>query len=36
MKFDLLNYLKHGRYRPKNLIESLFAQLSNFIYTKRS
>ena len=36
MKFDLLNYLKHGRYRPKNLIESLFVQLSNFIYTERS
>lgn len=26
MKFDILNYLKHGRYKPKNLIESLFAQ----------
>ena len=36
MKFDILNYLRHGRYRPKNLIESLFVQLSNFIYTERS
>ena len=26
MKFNLIHYLRHGRYRPKNLIESLFAQ----------
>ena len=36
MKFNFINYLKHSRYRPQNLIESLFAQLLNFLYIKRS
>ena len=36
MKFNLINYLKHSRYRPLNLIESLFAQVLNFIYIRRS
>ena len=36
MKFNLIHYLRYGRYRPKNLIESLFAQLSNLIYIDRS
>ena len=36
MKFNLIHYLRHGRYRPKNLIESLFAQLLNLIYIDRS
>ena len=36
MKFNLIHYLRHGRYRPSNLIESLFVQLSNLIYIDRS
>ena len=36
MKFNIINYLRHGRYRPTNLIESLIAQLLNLIYIKRS
>jgi hypothetical protein len=35
MNFRILNYLKHGRYRPTNLIESLFVQLLNLIYIRR-
>ena len=36
MKFDIFNYLKNGRYRPTNIIESIVSQFLNLFYTKRS
>tara|TARA_B100000242_G_scaffold131034_1_gene92724 strand:+ start:2720 stop:4048 length:1329 start_codon:yes stop_codon:yes gene_type:complete len=36
MKFDIFDYLKNGRYRPKNLIESIVTQFLNLFYIKRS
>ena len=36
MKLKILNYIKYGRYRPLNLVESFMAQLISLFCIKKS